>query len=62
MFHEFTNLRKYAGEVLNTLGMFENILGACQLSNSTDILFVLSIITRNHKELIMSMCLHPRSQ
>lgn len=41
----FTNLRKYVGGVLNTFGMFKNILGACQLSESTDILFVLSIIT-----------------
>lgn len=41
----FTNLRKYVGGVLNTFGMFKNILGACQLSESADILFVLSIIT-----------------
>lgn len=39
-------LRKYAGEVLNTLGIFKNILGAYQLSKSIDILFALSVITR----------------
>lgn len=62
MFHNFTNLRKYVGGVLNTLGMFKNILGGCQLSNRAGILFVLSIITRNHKELIMSICLHHNNE
>lgn len=45
MFHDFTNVRKYVGGPPNTLGMFKNTCDACQLSNSTDILFALSIIT-----------------
>ena len=45
MFHDFTNVRKYVGGPPNTLGMFKNTRDACQLSNSTDILFALSIIT-----------------
>lgn len=31
MLHDFMNLRNYVGGVLNTLGMFKNILAACQL-------------------------------
>lgn len=46
MINDFTDLRNYVGGELNTLGMFKNTLGACHLSESTNILFVLPIITR----------------
>lgn len=47
MLHDFTNLRKYVGGVLNVLGMFKNILDACQLPKNSDILFVLSITRKS---------------
>lgn len=42
MLHDFLNLKKYVGGIQNILGVFKNILGACQLPKSTGILFVLT--------------------
>lgn len=47
MLHEFVNLRKYVGGVLNVLDIFKNILDVCQLQKSSDILFVLSITRKS---------------
>lgn len=51
MIHDFTNLRKDGDGVLNIRGMFKNILDACQLTKTTDILFVLSRITRKSQRI-----------
>lgn len=47
MLHDFTNLRKYVGGVLNTFGVFKNIPGACQLSKSAGI--IVCFINNNKK-------------
>lgn len=49
MLHEFVNLRKYVGGVLNVLDIFKNILDVCQLQKSSDILFVLSITRKSRR-------------
>lgn len=59
MLHDFMNIRNYVGGVLNKLGMFKNILGACQLQRNTDILFVLSIITKSQRIDYGSIFVHP---
>lgn len=51
MIHDFTNLRKDGDGVLNKRGMFKNILDACQFVKTTDILFVLSRITRKSQRI-----------
>lgn len=55
MVQDFINLRNYVDGVLNILGMFKNTLDACQLPESTNILFVLPITTRRDEELITSV-------
>lgn len=39
MLHDFMNLRKYVGGILNTLGMFKNILGAYQFPKRTGLCY-----------------------
>lgn len=59
MLHDFTSLRKYVGGVKNILSIFKNILGAFQLSKATDILFVLSMITRKSFSFIQTTVIRP---